>query len=328
MLLITACGSSGGGGTTSGGLISINASYVGDFESSFGLGVGIEKGFFKAAGIDLHPQQFSNGPTGIAALQSGNLDFAFTGPGPVKLAMKGNAMIAGMSALTITDYLLGRANIAKISDLKGKTVLYSAGTVSELILVLALLTANMKETDVKLVNISDFSALASAFIAGQGDAVSVSTPFSNTVEEKAPSTKVLLSDGDLYPQYALPDCWMTTKEMLKNHPDTVARFMWAILKTNEYVINNIQDSLKIVGVFTKQPVSVMATQAPPDGMKMIPNNELTAKYKDGTIAGWYKAIGGVYVQGGILPAVPPEDTYLDFGPVITATSKLSQATYS
>jgi NitT/TauT family transport system substrate-binding protein len=305
----------------------VTVGYFGDWESSFVTAVGIKEGIFKAAGLDATGAEFNNGPPAVAAMSSGSLSFAFIGPGPIKLAMSGNAMILGISDLSITDFLIAKAGIKNAGDLKGKTVIFAKGTVEEVILALALAQYNMKPEDVKLVNIPDFATQVTAYLSGDADAIAASSPFSNTIIEKDPKAHIIFSDGTIYPKLVMPDSWLTSAAMLKDHRDSVVRFMWALGKIQNWSLANVDKSVADVADFTKQPVDVVKQNAPPDEAKVIAPADLAEKYKDGTAQKWYEEIGKVFVETGRMESVPPANTYLDFGPAIDAAKKLGQASY-
>lgn len=322
---VTACGGSSSPSGTA--LTPVTVGYFGDWESSYVVSVGTREGFFKAAGLDATGAQFNSGPPAVAALSSGSLNFAFIGPGPIKLAMSGQAVILGINDLSVTDYLIAKSGINSVADLKGKTVIYAQGTVEEVILALALSQVNMKPSDVKLVNVPDFATQVSAYLSGTADAIAASAPFSNTILQKDTSSHILFSDGNIYPKLVMPDSWVTSAAMLKDHRDTVVRFMWALEKIEAWSLAHVDGSVNDTAQFTKQTADVIKQNAPPDNAKIVPPTDLIGYYKDGTAQGWYQAIGNIFVEIGRIPSVPAPSTYLDFGPAIDASKTINQASY-
>ena len=307
--------------------IKVTVGYLGDWESTYVVAVGLKEGFFKAAGLDVAPAQFNSGPPEIAALHSGTLTFAFIGPGPIKLAMSGQGKILGISDLSVTDHLITKSSIKNAGELKGKTVIYAKATVEEVVLALALLEHNLKPDDVKLVNIPDFATQVTAYLSGDADAIAASAPFSNTVLAKDPTSHIVFTDASIYPKLVMPDSWVTSADMLKNDRDTVVRFVWALGKIQNWSLAHIDGSVADVAEFTKQPADIVRQNSPPDNAKIVAPADLAAKYQDGTALHWYESIGKVFVEIGRIPAVPPADTYLDFGPALDAAKKLDQESY-
>jgi NitT/TauT family transport system substrate-binding protein len=329
---LAGCGSaSGNSGTSSSGNGSsstpISVAYFGDWESTYIVAVGLKQGFFRAAGLQVTPEEFSNGPTTVAALSSGHLDFGFIGPGPIQLAMTGHAVILGINDLSVTDNLIVNKSISSVAQLRGKSVIYAQGTVSELILDLALQQAGLKLSDVNLINIPDFPTQVSAYLSGQAIAVSASAPYSTTILQKDSSAHVIFTDRTLYPKLVMPDSWVTTRSMTDHHEATVERFMWAVEKIEAWSASHVTGSIADVAAFSKTSAAVTAQNAPPNNAKIVPPTALATEYQNGAAAKWYEAIGKVFVDGGIIKTVPPASTYLDFGPAIAASKKLGQATY-
>ena len=90
------------------------------------LYVAQEKGFFKEEGFE-HEIVVIPGPTGIAALLSGDVDYSGAGGSGMRAAVKGAPLKAIMfQTEKVTWYLAAAPKIAKISDLKGKRIAIGA----------------------------------------------------------------------------------------------------------------------------------------------------------------------------------------------------------
>ena len=96
----------------------------------------METGAFKEAGIEAELVEFADGPTIIAAMESGTVDFGYIGPGAHKLCIEGYAKVFMTSHFGKGDGVLANKShgIEKAEDLKGKKVAYSAGSTSKTIL--------------------------------------------------------------------------------------------------------------------------------------------------------------------------------------------------
>jgi NitT/TauT family transport system substrate-binding protein len=241
--------------------------------------------------------------------------------------MTGDAMILGINDLSVTDFLIAKPSIQTVADLKGKTVIYSKGTVEELVLALALQGTGLTLNDLKLVNIPDFATQVTAYLSGQADAIAASAPFSNTVLQKDPSSHTIFSDATGYPKFVIPDSWVTSPSFDQAHPDTVDRFMWAVGKIQNWCSANIDACVSDVSAFSKQTVDVIKQNAPPDNAKLLTAGDLATKYQDGTVKGWYQALAQVFLESGRITTIPDQSTYLDLGPAINVSTKLDQATY-
>ena len=96
------------------------------------------------------------------------------------------------------DGMVVRNNIAKIADLKGKTVAASApGTAPYFTLAWMLKKNGLTVKDVKVATLEP-AAAAQAFIAGQNDAAMTYEPYLSTVREKPEAGKIIATTLD-YP---------------------------------------------------------------------------------------------------------------------------------
>jgi NitT/TauT family transport system substrate-binding protein len=330
MAVLAACGSSGSTDSKKTGpkiVDKLSVSYIANYESAFIVAIGVQKGFFEAAGLDVTTHEVQTGPVAVAAMNSGKLDIAYIGPGPTRLAVAGKAVIIGVNDISISDYVIAKKEIATMQDLRGKQVGYAVGTSSSLMLALALEKAGMTLADVKSVNISEPANIAAAYSSGRLPAAVTWAPFSATILKKVPDSHVLATDKDYYPELALPDTFTTTAKMLKERPDTVRRFMWAVAKANDWTLAHQKEAGKIIADYTQQPLDLIMSSGPPEYALLIPSKELATKYADGTAQRWYTTIANVYVKLGEFKTLPPPSQYIDFSAAIAASKRLSQSTY-
>lgn len=104
-------------------------------------------------------QSFSAGPMMNEAIASGQLDIIFTGDLP---AIIGKSIgfethvigIASSGYLSQAGVVLANSSIKSVKDLKGKKVATFKGTIAHHLLILALNEANMKLSDIELVNLT------------------------------------------------------------------------------------------------------------------------------------------------------------------------------
>jgi NitT/TauT family transport system substrate-binding protein len=117
--------------------------------------VGIQKGWFKEAGLDTDFEWFEYSPS-MEAFAAGKVDAV--------MMVMGDALVTGAPgarsvAILITDYsngndmIIARPPIDSLKGLKGKKVGLEIGLVEHLLLLKGLEKVGMKENDVKLVNV-------------------------------------------------------------------------------------------------------------------------------------------------------------------------------
>ena len=105
--------------------VTLNVAYMPNYGSLWSIENAIEKGYFGEEGITVNLTEFQDGPTIIAAMESGSIDVGYIGQGAHTLCIKGQAIIFALSHISNGDALIGGEGITKVEDLKGKKVAYS-----------------------------------------------------------------------------------------------------------------------------------------------------------------------------------------------------------
>jgi len=134
--------------------------------------IGIQKGWFKEAGVDIEFVWFEYVPS-MDAFSAGKVD-AVT-------MTNGDAMVTGSAggksvAILLNDYsngndmIVAKPGIKSMADLKGKKIGVEVGFVDHLLLLNGLQAAKLKESDVTLVNMPT-DQTAQALGGGQVDAI-------------------------------------------------------------------------------------------------------------------------------------------------------------
>ncbi|NEP16977.1 MAG: ABC transporter substrate-binding protein [Leptolyngbya sp. SIO4C1] len=116
------------------------------------------EGLFKQRGLDVELVQFINQQDNIAATMRGTIDASFVPLWEVMQLETGDSkpafvMVADVSAGA--DGIVARPEITRIEDLKGKKIGVKLGTVTHLVLLEALQSAQLTSSDVELVNVSN-----------------------------------------------------------------------------------------------------------------------------------------------------------------------------
>jgi NitT/TauT family transport system substrate-binding protein len=159
--------------------------------------VGIEKGWFKEAGVDVKFEWFDY-VASMDAFAAGKLD---------AVAMtNGDTLVTGATGaksimMLINDYsngndmLIGKPGITSVKDLKGKKIGVEIGFVGHLLLLNALEKNGLKETDVELVNVPT-NETPQVLASGQVDAIVAWQPNSGQALKLVPGSKALYTSAD------------------------------------------------------------------------------------------------------------------------------------
>lgn len=147
--------------------------------STLPLVVGMESGFFAAEGLEVKPVFIIGGPTAIAALIGGDVDYTLAAAVPtVRAIAQGAPLIIVGGIQPYVDYnLIGAKGISTVNDLKGKVVgVTGAGGIAEFASVEGLAKKGLvRDRDYKILyGVGNSPARAQALEAGRIQA----SPFS------------------------------------------------------------------------------------------------------------------------------------------------------
>jgi NitT/TauT family transport system substrate-binding protein len=194
---------------------------------------GLEKGYYKAEGIDLEIQEGrGSGPT-TQAVAAKTAEFGYVDvPTMMRVAVKGAPVTAvGVLLQKSPMSVMGFAdrNIRTPADIKGKTVAMTPGGSNEQIWPLFLKKAGLAESDFKTVS-GDAQTKVNAVINGQADLV-LGYPMDQGM-------KILDATGKRVHAIPFADFGInlvssgiiTNTELAKTNPDLVRRFMAASTK--------------------------------------------------------------------------------------------------
>lgn len=177
-----------------------------------------DKGWTEEAGLDVSYQVYANGSVANEALAAGLWDIGYQGAAYVFGSINNNAKIIGNYEETRGDTLFVRADsdILKIkgynptyreiygdpATVKGKTIIYAAGTSLHQLVIEYLERVGVSSDDISLVPM-DYQTGEQVFATGEGDIVALPTPWSLTVTGKygwvpiATLSDFVMSTGDI-----------------------------------------------------------------------------------------------------------------------------------
>jgi len=160
--------------------------------------VGIQKGWFKEAGVDVKFDWFEYAPS-MEAFAAGKVD-------AVMMTM-GDALVTGAPgarsvAILVTDYsngndmIVAKKGISSVKALKGKKVGLEVGLVEHLMLTKALEKNGLKISDVKLVNVPTHQT-AQTLASGSVDAIGAWQPNAGQALKAVAGSKPVVTSADL-----------------------------------------------------------------------------------------------------------------------------------
>jgi NitT/TauT family transport system substrate-binding protein len=160
--------------------------------------IAIQKGWFKEAGVDVEFKWFDYVPS-MEAFSAGKVDAV--------CMTNGDALVTGATggksvSIIVNDYsdgndmIVAKPGITSVAQLKGKTIGVEVGFVDHLLLLHALKSANLKESDVKLKNVKT-DETPQALKSGQVDAIGAWQPSSGAALKEVPGSKAIFTSRDV-----------------------------------------------------------------------------------------------------------------------------------
>jgi ABC-type nitrate/sulfonate/bicarbonate transport system substrate-binding protein len=207
--------------------------------------VALARGFFKAQGVQIEPILIRGGPAAIAALTSGEVDFASIGGAQAVFRGKARGLdltIVGCISSTTNYILLGNKQTRTIEDLKGKTIgITGAGTYSEFAVKAFLKKNNLDPArDVMLRAIGGTVLRAAAIEKG----IIAAAPFSTEDAVRLMrSGYVVISN--MNESLGIPQNIIVTRnEMLEKYPETSKRVLKAYIQGIQLAKYNKREAIK------------------------------------------------------------------------------------
>ena len=208
-----------------------------------------EAGIFKKNGLDVSLKKIPQKDRHLA-IASGDVQCAAT---TVETWIVWNAngvatkQIFQMDKSYGADGMAVRGNVAKIADLKGKTVAASApGTAPYFTLAWFLKKNGLSVKDVTVVNLEP-AAAAQAFVAGQNDAAMTYEPYLSTVRDNPKAGKIIATTLD-YPM--IMDTFGCTPKFLADNPKAAQALPNSYFEALEMIKKDPQKSYEIMGAPT------------------------------------------------------------------------------
>jgi NitT/TauT family transport system substrate-binding protein len=207
--------------------------------------VAFEEGIFKANNVSVDLKWFDGYLESINALTAQQLDANSQTLNDTISAVSGGAeqvIVLVNDNSTGNDKIIVREGINTIADLKGKKIAAEEGTVDHYLLLLGLNKEGLSSKDIEFVPLETGQA-ATAFVAGQVDAVAVFAPFT-TQALKRPGSKELFSSKD-FPG-AISDHLVFTRQFVDENPDSVQAMVDSWFATLDHIQANRDKSYQIM----------------------------------------------------------------------------------
>ncbi len=203
------------------------------------------------------------------------------------------------------DGMVVRKDIARIADLKGKTVAASSpGTAPYFTLAWFLKKNGLGVKDVKIVNLEPGPA-AQAFLAGQNDAAMTYEPYLSSVREKPEAGKIIATTLD-YPM--VMDTFGCTPKFIQEQPKLV-----------QAMVNGYFDAVAMIKAEPKKSFEIMGSAVKQTGEQFEKSQsylrwqdrDANKKFFAGEIQAFSKDAADLLLELGIIRNVPDVNGIID-----------------
>ena len=200
--------------------------------------VAMEKGFFKAEGLELETVPMAGGAVIVQGITSGDLQIGWANVISLYQAhvegfdfklVAGGATNVKSTNESHAIQVPKASTIARAKDLEGKTV--AVNTLNNIVHLMAMAWIDKNgasSSKVKFVEIP-FPQMEPALAAGKVDAVSIHEPFASAAVEKSGSRVLAHPWGEVLPKFLIASWFASDKWLQKNKP-VVQAFVRAINK--------------------------------------------------------------------------------------------------
>ncbi len=231
----------------SGQMESINVAYS-PFESLTLFWVAENQSFFSQNGLNVISHKYDTGAGALDGVLNGENDIVVgTTEFPLTSNILNGAQICTISSIAKSEfiYLVARIDreINQVSDLKGKTIGTTFGTIAQFYLGRFLELNGMSFKDVNLVDLKTPEEWVNAVVNGSVDAVATAQPSAESAKDGLGDNAAVWSIQSSQPLYAeaiATDTWIT------NHPEIVVRFLKSLSQAEDFTIKHPSEAKAIV----------------------------------------------------------------------------------
>jgi NitT/TauT family transport system substrate-binding protein len=273
-----------------------------------------ERGLFKKYGLDVSIDDGNGSVATVQIVGNGEYDVGHASLAPMAIARsKGLPVraIAGFTQKNDIGLMVPRgAAINSPADLKGKKIVFTAGSLEAPFIDRFLAAGKLKRDDVELLNV-DAAAKAGTYMTGRADGAFSSVPFFLAVaESQRPSTAVRFADYGLqFPSFGL----LATETAIAAKRDALRRFASVVAGSWTYIFNGHEEE-GVKAIMAARPQSKLDPKVLRQQIDTLKDFALTDAVKSlpfGTMAltDWQQAVKTL-TEGGLLgQAVDAKDLF-------------------
>ncbi len=231
----------------------LTAFYTAPVVSMAPIWIAKEAGFFRKQGLEVKLVFIPSGPTGTAAILSGQVDVGVIGGfAPIRAILGGakDLVIIGQSKNAIVATIVGRKEIAGVQDLKGKRLgIDRIGSNPDMFTQAALSRFHMDPLrDLQYIQMGNIGQGIPALKAGAIDALTTNPP-DDLVAERL-GFKVILDITAMKIPFAATVLVSARSTVARKH-SALMKFMRAYAEAVHYLLTNREGAGQVIAKYTK-----------------------------------------------------------------------------
>lgn len=206
-----------------------------------------ENGYFAEEGLDVNVKKFTAGRLALDTLLSKDVQFANVADVPIMSAGLNNQKILVIATIVKTSNdvkVVARKDhgITKPIDLKDKKVAIFAGTSSDIFAYYFLKVNGLNVKDINIINLRP-EEMPVALARGDIDAYIVWEPFVYNGANLIGNNSIIFSNSKIYPNTFNV---VVNADFAYKNPDTLKKLLKTLLKADNFIQKNRNQSIKIV----------------------------------------------------------------------------------
>src|SRR6266581_2837228 len=231
-------------------LTRVNVGYSAVSADQLPAWVAKESGIFTKNGLDVPLIFFTGGTTAILALVSKDVPITqVSGPGLVNSALAGSDAVFVAAGMTSLNYvLMGKPGLKTPEQLKGGTLAISRfGSATDSIARFALRRIGLTPgKDITIVQVGSGPERLNAVLTGRVTAAVINPPSSFIAEKRGLAVVADVAQMGLVFQHT---CVATTRRFIKEHPETVRRYVRAQVEAVQKMWTDREATIKALSKY-------------------------------------------------------------------------------
>jgi len=218
------------------------------FEQEALLWIAEDQNLFNKNGLNVNLQKYDTGAGSLNGMINGEADITIgvsEFPMVTKAFQKSNVRIVGVAAKIEQQYLVARKDkgIEKVSDLKGKRIGTTLGTIAEFYLGRFLELNGISIKDVTVVDLKTPAEWENAVPDGTVDAIVTAQPYADLASNRLGSNAVVWPAQSGQYIFGLI---VSTDDWVAKNPEPIQRFLKSLVQAQDYASSHPTEAKAII----------------------------------------------------------------------------------